>query len=111
MVGFWGGEGVVCLFVFCGVLWGFFIIKHIKEWLFGNVVLGVTLTALFPRPADHSLFLDSSIPFAETMEASPKEIIDTDMSGKAILSSDHNLVLSFLFHILLYNHASLHHLT
>lgn len=71
----------------------FLIIKHIKEWLFGNIVLGVTLMALFPRPVDHCLFLDSSIPFAETMETSPKEIIDTDMSGRAILLSDPSLVL------------------
>lgn len=38
------------------------------------------------------------------MEASLKETIDKGMSGKAILQSDHNLVLSFLFHILIYNH-------
>lgn len=38
--------------------------------------------ALFPRPVDHCFFL-GSIPFAETMEASPKEIIDTEMSEKA----------------------------
>lgn len=82
-----------------------------KEWLFASVVLGVTLIALLPRPAEHCLFLDSNIPFVETMEASPKEITDTAMSGKAILLSDHNMVLSFLFHILLYNPDSLRRLT
>lgn len=50
------------------------------------------------------LFVDSSIPFAETMEASANEITATDVSGKAILSSDYCLVLLFLFHILIYNH-------
>jgi len=34
----------------------FLTIKHKNEWLFGNVVLGVTLMALFPRPADHFIF-------------------------------------------------------
>lgn len=67
--------------------------------------------ALFPRPVDHRLFLDSSIPFVETMETSPKAIIDTYILGKAMLLSDHSLVLSFLFHILLCNHASVHHIT